>query len=131
MDEITVIDWISFKEASKHDESISLSGGFFNWNIKGMRWNDYIKHIKQFHSPYFNDTEMTNKKIEYIEVLRKEIVNKKIRISGDEHQNNNNGTPLFSDDTVASFSFRGWGDLMAAIWSEEENYDYCYMDFYM
>jgi hypothetical protein len=32
---------------------------------------------------------------------------------------------------VATFSYRGWGDIMAAIWSEEENKDYNYMDFYM
>ena len=39
--------------------------------------------------------------------------------------------PLFSDGKVATFSFRGWGDLMAAIWSEAEDKDYGYMDFYM
>ena len=41
-------------------------------------------------------------------------------------------TPVFDDGTVGSFSFRAWGDLMAAIWNTEENTNkYSYMDFYM
>ncbi len=38
---------------------------------------------------------------------------------------------MFNDGTAGMFSFRAWGDLMAAIWAEHENRDYGYMDFYM
>jgi hypothetical protein len=37
---------------------------------------------------------------------------------------------MFSDGSVATFSLRGWGDLLAAVYSERDNKDYCYMDFY-
>lgn len=39
------------------------------------------------------------------------------------------GCPVFSDGTVSRMSFRAWGDFMAAVWSEEEDKDYCYVDF--
>ena len=48
-----------------------------------------------------------------------------------EHQNDDHGVPKSDDDTVGLFSFRSWGDLMAAIWSEEEDKDYDYLNFYM
>jgi len=92
-------------------------GGWFNWgNNKDQRWQDYIKVYHDDQKPY-------------LETIRKEIVKNKFRFGGDRHQENM--IPLFSDDTVGCFSYRAWGDLMAAIWSEEENKDYSYMDFYM
>jgi hypothetical protein len=41
------------------------------------------------------------------------------------------GVPVFEDETISTFSYRAWGDLLSAIWSEEENKDYNYMAFYM
>jgi hypothetical protein len=51
-------------------------------------------------------------------------------MTGQEHQYNS-GVPVFSDGKVATYTYRGWGDLMAAIWATEEDKDYHYMDFYM
>lgn len=111
-----VINWISYEETSEYKENnIGGLGGFFQ---KGMRWKDYIESFIPECSSY-------------IEALRQSIVENNIKICGDEHQYGSEGVPVFEDNTVATYSYRAWGDLMAAIWSEEENKDYSYMDFYM
>ena len=111
--------WISYDEASKYNEApCSGWGGWFNWESKGMRWQDYIEIWKPHVVPY-------------IEAIREDVIRKNLRLTGADHQNHSEGVPLFDDDTVGCFSYRGWGDLMAAVWSEKENKDYCYLDFYM
>lgn len=122
-----VIDWIDEEEADKREYSIGGCGGWFGfkkdaieipegeWIKVGHRWRDFIEEIKQ-------------EKVPYYEALRKEIVNKNIKEGGFWHQTGE-GIPLFSDNTIASFSMRAWGDLMAAIWSEEEDENYTYTDF--
>jgi len=111
-----VVDWGSYDELHDTRElSIDTLGGFFD---NGMRWCDYI-------SRWGTDA------IPYIEALRQEIETNRIRRGGDWHQEDPHGVPIFEDGTIATFSYRAWGDLQAAIWSECEDYDYCYMDFYM
>jgi hypothetical protein len=109
-----IIKWISSDDSEKLEQSFGGLGGFFQ---NGMRWKDYIAVVNE-------------DKLHYAEALREEIIRLKIKESGPWHQNDSNGTPVFEDNTYASFSFRAWGDLLAAIWSSEENKDYCYMDFY-
>ena len=46
-------------------------------------------------------------------------------ITGEEHQNLEDGVPLFSDGKVFRGSWRGWGSVMADVWGG------CYMDYYM
>lgn len=112
---ITVVEWIDYDEAvEKYKESIGGMGGFFKDGMRGQK-------------DYFDNIGISVR--DYYDALRKEIIAKKIKCGGDRHQQDM--TPLFSDGTYASFSYRAWGDLMAAIWSEEENKDYGYMDFYM
>lgn len=114
--EITVVDWIPDSESEDREEAIGGFGGFFR---EGMRGNsDYFCRIDQEYQPYYK-------------AIRKSVIELNIRHTGEEHQNAPDGVPLFSDGKVARFSWRAWGDLMAAIWSEEENEDYSYMDFYM
>ena len=115
-----VINWICYDESKNYKENgIGGLGGFFNFQTSGMRWKDYIENFTE------------DGKI-YVEALRQEILNKDLKFTGAEHQSSNdNNVPLFEDNTVATYSMRAWGDLMAAIWSEKENRDYCYMDFYM
>lgn len=92
-------------------------GGFGGWFEEGHRWKDYIK--------MFNDSSC-----EYVEALRTDILERKIRNGGNWHQSTNaKGVPVFSDGTVATYSMRAWGDLMAAIYSEIEDVDYSYCDF--
>ncbi len=110
-----VTAWISSKDAERQKVAIGGLGGFF---ADGMRWKDYIE-IRN------NETRF------YAEAIRKDVQKNNIRITGQNHQELDNGVPLFDDGKVGTFSYRAWGDLMAAIWSEAENKDYRYMDFYM
>jgi len=108
--------WISYDDSGDYKEApCGCMGGFFK---EGMRWEDYIDSFYGEVKPH-------------IEALRKSIIENKIKLTGEEHQTIDGGVPLFSDDTAATYTYRAWGDLMAAVWSEEEDKDYCYMDFYM
>lgn len=129
MNEITVVDWISYDEIGDKEEVVGGMGGWFGyskneldeegrWKMAGHRWKDYVDIWDPEVAPY-------------LEALRKDIVKKQLRLTGEQHQFSGSGVPLFSDGKVGSFSYRGWADLMAAVWSEEENKDYGYMDFYM
>lgn len=115
---VFVKSWIGYAEANEKEDSVGGMGGFFNFSQKGQRWKDYLARQKpDDHSR--------------IEAIRKSVLRKRLRLTGDEHQHSPSGVPLFNDDTVGTFSMRGWGDLMAAIWSEEEDKDYSYIMFYM
>ena len=114
---ITVVDWISEDETENRECSVGGLGGWFGWKKKGQRWKDFIKRVKDEKKPYY-------------EAIRKSVVENGIRYTGVQHQDEDDGVPLFSDNTIGSFSYRAWGDLMAAIWSEEEDKDYSYMNFY-
>ena len=110
-----VIGWIDYNQVEKWmDESIGGFGGFFK---DGMRWEDYISSAPECG-------------IKYYEALRDIIILENLKYTGSQHQHLDGGVPVFADGTIATFSFRAWGDLMAAIWSTEENKDYSYMDFY-
>jgi hypothetical protein len=109
-----IIRLITYEEAETMDIGFWTFWWFFQ---KGMRWKDYIDIFK----------EEAHEKLEY---YRKYIVDNEIKCTWEEQQNWYECLPLFDDGTSAMFSMRAWWDLMAAIWSEEENKDYCYMDFY-
>jgi len=113
-----VIKWISRDDSQKYTESVSAMGGWFNDESKGQRWKDYISIRGESVGPY-------------LEAIRQSILEKELRFTGEDHQYSSHGVPLFEDNTVASFSKRGWGDLMAAVWSEKEDKDYSYMDFFL
>jgi hypothetical protein len=113
--EIKVVEWIAYEDADETlHPSVGSWGGFFK---NGMRWKDYYEDLDEEISPYvlaiFKEVKDTNKKI-----------------GGYDHQNSGDGVPLFSDGKCGLWSRRGWSDLMAAIWSEIENKDYSYIDFY-
>jgi len=109
-----VIDWV---DGDDYEVEAPL-GGLGGWFGEGDRWEDYLAIWDEVCIPY-------------AEALRESIIENNIRFGGDTHQTEYGGTPLFDDGSVASFSFRGWGDLLAAVWSSEEDKDYSYMDFYM
>ncbi len=112
---ITVKEWITYKkaEAGNYDVFYRGIGGWFD---EGHRWKDYIEVFDDKVKPY-------------LEAIRKEIVKNNYKFGGYTHQLEM--IPIFSDNTIGFFSYRAWGDLMSAIWAEEENKDYNYMDFYM
>jgi len=119
---ITVERWISPVEAEGKPEHFGGIGGWFGVDRdtlsrkKSMRWKDYVEALDASVHPY-------------AEALRSALLVRG-RITGDDHQSANDGVPMFSDGSVATFSLRGWGDLLAAVYSERDNKDYCYMDFY-
>jgi len=111
--------WISYDEARDYPSApCGGLGGFFNFNQSGMRWKDYV-------NIFIDESKL------YLEAIRESILENDIWFTGQDHQQSKTGVPLFEDNTVATFSYRGWGDLMAAIRSEKEDRDYNYMDFYM
>lgn len=121
-----VVDWISYDETNGKEVAIGGLGGFFNAGVihpnqkeaVGMRWKDYIETF-------------TDKGKPYAEAIRESVLERGSLMTGDQHQHSANGVPLFDDGKIGEFSYRAWGDIMAAIWSEKENKDYSYMDFYM
>ena len=91
-------------------------GGYFGFNKVMDGQKDYFDDIKQEYKKYF-------------EALRKEIIQKKLVIDGSMHDKNY--VPVFSDGKVGHFTYRGWGDLMAAIWTDKLKENFSYMDFYV
>lgn len=110
--ELTVVDWV--RCGSGRPDRFGGLGGFF---VLGMRWCDYLDALCEDGAAY-------------AEALRSAILERKLKKTGHYHQNSYHGVPLFSDGTVAEFSFRAWGDIVAATWAEEEDQDYSYLDFY-
>lgn len=115
MAEISVVQMIPYDEAEGKPCSLGGMGGFFD---RGMRWEQILECYSAGGR-------------EYCEAFRKYILENCLKRGGDFHQEDAAGAPLFSDGTVGSFSYRGWGDFLAGVWSEAENKDYTYMDFYM
>lgn len=115
---LSVERWIGYDEAEALPEA--PLGGFGGWFGRDAphRWADYLARSGETIAPY-------------AEALRAEVLRLGLKKGGDWHQEDAQGVPLFSDGTVALFSYRAWGDFMAAVWSEAENRDYQYMDFYM
>jgi len=109
-----VKEWIAYADHEKYpDCGVGGMGGI----AQPLSWAEYT----DAYSPLG---------LEYLEALRAAL-SKRGRLTGDEHQNADDGVPLFSDGTVATYSFRGWGDLLAAIYNEKlGEKKYTYMDFY-
>lgn len=114
---LKITKWIPENESDKYDGNDL--GGMGGWFKDGMRWKDYLENYKEEAWPM-------------LEELRRSILENKIRMTGQEKQDSGQpSVPLWNNNTVTIYSWRGWGDLMAAVWSESENKDYHYMDFYM
>jgi hypothetical protein len=110
---LSVVSW-DVNDVPEHGDTIGWWGGFFE---EGMRWQDYLDAINPKVHPY-------------LEAARRSAVENRIRVSGESHQHDGI-TPVFSDGTTFAMTYRSWGDFMAAVWSEEENRDYSYIDFYV
>lgn len=113
-----VKEWIAYDEVGDREDIVAWLGGWFNWERKGNRWKDYLSEYDPIAHPY-------------LEAIRESVLEHGLRFGGDVHQQHPEGVPLFEDNMVATFSYRAWGDLMAAIWSEAHDTDYTYMTFYM
>lgn len=111
-----IVKFISAEEAEENNmREIGGMGGFFGWDHP-MRWKDYIETREPEDRPYY-------------ETFREYVIENNLKHGGDWHQYE--GIPVFDDGTIIYCTFRAWGDLLAAIWSDIDNKDYKYMDFYM
>jgi hypothetical protein len=115
-----VVRWVSYVEAEDMKEcGVGGLGGWFGGRGKDRhphRWKDYLDVWEPEVHPY-------------CEALRVEIVRRDIKEGGFWHQGDTECVPVFDDGTVATFSFRAWGDLLAAVWSEADNEDHSYCEF--
>ena len=128
-DNMKIEKWIKYEEAEgKEENGLGGSGGWFGydemnrdaagrWTMSRGRWPDYLDHFEP-------------KVRSMLEELYQSIVANRIRCTGEEHQHGAVAVPLWDNGKVDTYSMRAWGDLMAAVWSTEDNKDYGYMDFY-
>ena len=149
-DQVEVVEWLEHGEDDDLPVSIGFMGGWFGTRPDpedksefpgavfdaSHRWKDYLAYLagmdeEKLKKPADDgglQRTLNYTLAEYAEAIRRAVLKDKLRWTGREHQQF--GTPRFSDGTVGSFTFRAWGDIMAAIWSEEEDKDYNYMNFY-
>lgn len=119
--DMKVVEWISDADTEGKTGSCGGLGGWFgvdgkNWEAP-HRWADYLAATDPAEHPY-------------VEAIKDDVLASDRFIDGNAHQNSDEGVPLFEDGTVGSFSFRAWGDLMAAIATEKDGKNHNYMEFY-
>lgn len=118
--EIRVESWANYDDVEVRKLPQSC-GGMGGWVQERNSWNEYLERIPEGQK-------------KYMEALKDEILEKDLHFTGEQHQHGD-GIPIFSDNTQGSFSYRAWGDLMAAIWNSYRCVDQCdrkgYMDYYM
>ena len=95
-----IVGWTPYSSAETSD--YPDVGGWGGSIEKGNDWSDYIASVKENAVPYY-------------EALRDAVMTTGLRRGGDWHQSRQSGVPVFNDGAIATFSFRAWGDLMAAI----------------
>lgn len=108
--------FIADKEGATDDDTAKVT--IAAWAIAEYIRKMWSKQIFSFPVFYLDRMVMTLQKLTSYKDWE-DFVAKEIKIGGDTHQHDM--TPLFSDDTIGSFSFRAWGDFMAAVWSEHDN----------
>src|ERR1700733_6780739 len=114
--------WITYADADGKDENgLGGWGGWFGydnsqgaqgdpWRTAHHRWSDYLDNFDPEIHPM-------------LEELRGSIIANKIRCTGCEPQFGDAAVALWSNGKVDTYSFRAWGDLMAAVWSTEDDKD--------
>ena len=113
-----VVDWISYDEAEDKTASVGWLGGWFGSEDDAHdRWPDYLAHFEPEVHPY-------------LEALKDDVLASGRFLTGAQHQDSDSGVPMFEDGTAGIFSFRAWGDLMAAIATVKDGKDHNYMEFY-
>lgn len=118
--EIRVVDWDGpFENVKEREHAFFVSGGW----VDGHSWSEYLEHM-------LASDDAGPGSLPYLEALRREVLSRRLFISGEDHQDWRFGTPVFSDGKVANFTWRAWGDFMAAVWSEAFQ-GLGYMQFYM
>ena len=109
MDEITVTDWLPYDEAEGMTESLGGCGGMMDARLDEASYRAlYAASAQPYVTAIFRALDDVGP------------------IGGATHQESH--CPVFSDGTVATFSQRGGGDLVAAWWNTrfpDDVRDYC------
>lgn len=84
-----------------------------------------------FDSPYKTEKCSGDKLQAMLDLIFDEIAKNNYVFSGEEHQNELTGVPVFSDGTCFRASMRVWGGIMANMYSGADGEELTYMDFYM
>jgi hypothetical protein len=116
MAEHKVVEWIAYDDIGDRPDSVGGMGGWFGWE-RHDTWQDFLDAFSEEKHGYF-------------EAIRESVIERGHWIDGGRHQQCDEGVPLFEDGTVGSFSFRAWGDLMAAIKESVDHQRHDYMEFY-
>lgn len=125
-----VIKWISLKEIeedkNKYKELVLNLNENFIKNVIPFKSSDLLKPVtwENYVSKYTDESKI------YLESLREEIINNNIQLTGEDHQYSNKGIPVFENNYYIFKSYRGWGQLMASIYTTEEK-PLNYMNYYM
>jgi hypothetical protein len=106
------------------ENTLARMGGWFNSHMIHKKEESHSNHTWQD----YLDSLQDDKTREYAIALKKYILENNIHECAPWHQSV--GVPLFEDNTYATFSYRGWGDLMAAIYTTDEK-PLDYMSYYM
>ena len=141
MKKITFDKWVNYNDDYPENELGGLGGWFNSHYVRGYKEEFiYDKKGKIVGVEKIDKDDVLDNTFEdylnkfsedihpYILALRDEIISKDHRFTAPLHQTVM--TPLFSDGTVSRFSYRAWGDFMAAVYTTEEN-PIDYMEYYM
>ena len=112
-----VVEFISFVEAScmvQHPFIDELNTIQIH---EGMRWGDYVNYFKPESRPH-------------LEELREAVIDNHIFCNSWKYQRELMACPLFDDGTSVTYSRVAWANLMAAVWSSEDDKDYTTQDFF-
>ena len=93
--------------------------------------NEYkIVGFAHYDDAYPTKAVSNDKVMEMISAVAQQLGEKGYCYSGNDHQNNIYGMPVFEDGTAFRATMRCWGSIMAMLYSDDET-EYNYMDFYM
>ncbi|GEM_PF-5661738 len=111
------VTWQSYDSITPEHEGYNLSS-FGGFEEADTSWPDYLAlYPAEWHL--------------HLEAIRHSIIAKQIWAGGDWHQDSPHGVPVLSDGHFIICTWRGWGELLAAVWNSELGQQFTYLDFYI
>ena len=98
--------------------------------MKIIGWGHYDYDAKDDSQKEYRELDDPNPQETYMN-LCDEIRKHGYKFDGPYHQDGKMGTPIIEGGLYMTFSYRGWGAVMADAWSSADRTPYDYMDFYM
>lgn len=84
-----------------------------------------------FHCDYPTPKLTKEELNEVVELIKEELIENEYIFSGQDHQQQLTGVPVFSNGTCFRASMRCWGSILAEIYEGPNGENLSYMDFYM